>query len=147
MTANDSTQDIKRQEVDPAQLADRLRTGDRAALAMTADQVMLVLPEDGPRPDRAVAEALGEAAYVTLQTDAWVILDLEGALARAALERLCPLDIHPDAFSVGAQARTVMEHMGAVLWRTGPDSYRLMSASSSAASFAHAVETSLDHVA
>lgn len=112
-----------------------------AALQLAPDQIMLVLPEG--QVDLAVFDAVG---YVTQQTDAWVILDLEGPLALPALERLCPLDLHRDAFGPGSYGRTMMEHMSAVIWQVKAGQYRLMSASSSARSFLHAVETSLDYV-
>ena len=54
--------------------------------------------------------------------------------------------LYPDAFVEGAAARTVMEHLGVLILRTGPDAYLLLSASSSAGSFLHAVETSLVNV-
>ena len=63
------------------------------------------------------------------------------------LERLCPLDLHESAFPVGAAQRTVMEHMGAVILREGTDEFLLLSASSSAASFLHAVKTSIRYAA
>jgi len=66
-----------------------------------------------------------------------------GSGVRTALERLCPLDLHPDAFAVNTAQRTVMEHMGAMIVRTNDDQFLLMSASSSARSFLHAVETSI----
>jgi sarcosine oxidase subunit gamma len=39
-----------------------------------------------------------------------------------------------------------MEHMGAIVARTGDETYLLLSASSSAKSFAHAVEVSAKNV-
>ena len=39
-----------------------------------------------------------------------------------------------------------MEHMGAIIHREGTDRFLLLSASSSARSFLHAVEASLEHV-
>ncbi|MEL6736880.1 MAG: sarcosine oxidase subunit gamma family protein, partial [Pseudomonadota bacterium] len=117
--------------------------GGMRALRLAPDQVMLMLPDAGVRAAEDVAAKLGHAGYVTLQTDAWMICEVSGPGARSALERLCPLDLDPQAFGPGQFARTVMEHMSAVILRTGADSYVLMSASSSAGSFAHAVETSL----
>lgn len=88
-------------------------------------------------------DALGDAAYVTDQTHSWAVLELSGPGCRDALERLCPLDLHPDAFAIGAAARTVMEHMGAVILRSEADTFLLMVGSSFAKTFLHAVETSV----
>jgi methylglutamate dehydrogenase subunit D len=93
------------------------------------------------------AKALKGAAYVTDQSDAWVTLRLTGPLARPALERICPIDLHPDALPVKAFARTVMEHLGAILLVEGADDFTLMSASSSAKSFLHGIEVSLANAA
>lgn len=115
-------------------------------LGLAADQALAMLPRREGLAAPAVAAALNGTAYVTEQTDAWVILRLAGPRARAALERICPIDLHPDAFPEGRVARTLMEHLGAIVLHEAPDSFLLMSASSSARSFLHAVETSLRNV-
>ena len=112
-------------------------------IRISPDQAMLVFEHAGADAAQKVNEALKGAVYTTLQTDAWVALSLSGATARAALERLCPLDLHDCAFPIDSAARTVMEHMGAMIVRDGTDSFTLMSASSSAGSFLHAIETSI----
>ncbi|MDD9923205.1 MAG: sarcosine oxidase subunit gamma [Boseongicola sp.] len=122
-------------------------SGDTRAIRTSADQLMLVFPHSAPDAVAAVSAKIGDAGYLTDQTDVWVVLELSGVDARSALERLCPLDLHPDAFAVNASGRTVMEHMGALIVRTGEDTYLLMSASSSAGSFLHAVETSCEWIA
>ncbi len=120
---------------------------DRARAIRTApDQIMLVFARSGPDANATVQAALAGAGYTTDQTDAWVALEVSGPDTPAALERLCPLDLQPDAFPEGAAARTVMEHMGAMILRLGADRFLLLSASSSARSFLHAVETSYRHV-
>jgi sarcosine oxidase subunit gamma len=117
--------------------------GSARALLTGPDQIFLLLAD---RPDLATDDVEGafeQSAYVTEQSSNWVICAVSGPDIRAALERLCPIDLHPNAFPVGAYARTVMEHMGAMIIRTDADSYLLLSTSSSARSFAHAVELSL----
>ena len=121
--------------------------GEVRAIRSTADQCLLIFPHPAPDAEAVVQEEMRGAAYTTEQTDAWVRLELSGPLALAALERLCMLDLGARAFPEGAAARTVTEHMGAILIRTGPEAYLLFSASSSARSFLHAVETSLRYVA
>lgn len=93
----------------------------------------------------SIGQAVGDTAYVTDQTDAWVVLELSGKSARAALERICQIDLHPDTFKKNQMARTTLEHMGAIVIRTDKDTFLLMSASSSAKSFLHAVEQSAVH--
>ncbi len=122
-------------------------SGPVRAIRSTADQCLLIFPHPTPDAEAVVREKMQGAAWTTEQTDAWVRLELSGPLALPALERLCMLDLDPRVFPEGAAARTVMEHMAAILIRTGPKAFLLFSASSSARSFLHAVETSLRYVA
>ena len=117
--------------------------GDARLMQTTPDQFMLIFPHATPDAAAHVAAKIDGAAYVTEQTDAWVRLELSGPGAMAALERICPLDLHESTFPVGSAGRTTMEHMSAVIIRTGKDSFLLLSASSSGMSFLHALETSL----
>ena len=120
--------------------------GGLLLLGMAADQYFALLPHDGPDAGRAVGEALGAAAYVTEQSDAWAVLDIEGPRVRVALERICPLDLHPDVFAADMAQRTVMEHLSVIVVRLEEDRFRLMSPSSSAVSFLHMVETSARNI-
>ena len=124
--------------------------GDRYAariLGMQPDQVFILFAP--PDPDRAAdtaKAALGPTAYVTDQSDSWAMLRIAGAGVRAALERICPLDLEDGAFPVGRVARTAMEHLAAIILREGADSFLLMSPRSSARSFLHAVELSAENI-
>jgi len=124
--------------------------GDRHAarvLGIQPDQVFILFePPDPDRPADTVKAALGAAAYVTDQSDSWAMLRIAGAGVRAALERICPLDLEDEAFPVGRVARTAMEHLAAIVLRDGADSFLLMSPRSSARSFLHAVELSAENV-
>lgn len=115
-------------------------------LGMAPDQYFAVFPHRGAEAARVVAARLGGAAHVTEQSDAWVAIDIEGRLVRRALERVCPLDLHPDVFAADMAQRTVMEHLAVVIVRLGEDRFRLMSPSSSALSFLHMVETSVRNI-
>ena len=110
------------------------------------DQLFALFEAPSPRAAADLGDKLGNAVYVTLQSDNWVALRISGRHARAALERICPIDLDPSAFPEGCAARTVMEHMGAFILRDGADSFVLLSASSSAQSFLHAVKTSIENV-
>lgn len=116
---------------------------DRRLIRMGPDQAMLVFPDDSALAEPAVRAALKGACYTTNQTDAWAVLQIAGHGVRDVLERLCPLDLDAAAFAVHAAQRTVIEHMGAMILRDDTDSFQLFSASSSAGSFLHAVETSI----
>jgi len=114
---------------------------------LAPDQAFILFTWAGPDAERYLAERLGDAVYLTDQTDTWCSLEVEGIDSRAALERICPVDLHPLAFAEGDAARTVMEHMGVLVLRTGPDRFLLLSAGSSAGSFLHAVRRSAENIA
>lgn len=115
-------------------------------LRTAPDQMLLVFAHPTPDASARVRADLQGTAYTTDQTDAWVVLELSGEDTLPALERLCPLDLAPGSFPLGACARTIMEHIGAMILRTGVESFVLFCASSSARSFLDALETSLHHV-
>ena len=83
--------------------------------------------------------ALGDAASITEQTDAWVIFDLAAPDLAPLLERLCNVDF-PN-FPTGYATRTMIEHLGVYLIKHGPDKARLYGPRSSAESLLHALET------
>lgn len=84
-------------------------------------------------------------AYCTDQSDAWTILRLEGEGSIAALERICQLNLSLNTMPIGCVMRTMMEHLGVIIMREDVDSFVLMSASSSAKSFVHAIELSIQN--
>ncbi len=121
--------------------------GGERLIRTGADQglIQFIHADTGAGAD--TAGKLGGKVYLTDQSDAWVGLAVQGPGARTALERMCPLDLHPDVFGTDNAQRTVMEHLGVVILRVGTDAFLLMSASSSALSFLHAVETSAENTA
>ena len=68
---------------------------------------------------------------------------MAGTASLAALELICPVDLDPVAFPEDRVARTVLEHMGAIILREGADSFLLLSAASSAGAFLDAVRESI----
>ncbi len=118
--------------------------GDAHAIQTTADQMLLIFPHEGPDGNAVVQSKLDGAGYTTEQTDVWLVLEIAGPETLAALERLCPMDLRgvPD----GTATRTVMEHMGALVLRHSAERFWLLTASSSAGSFLHAVEQSYRNV-
>lgn len=114
---------------------------DAVLLGMQVDQVWLF------GASASAGEWCRDGVYLSDQSDSWAILQLEdqadGERVRQMLERLCPLDLHPDGFPVGRVARTQMEHLAVIIWREASNHYLLMSPRSSAGSFLHALQTAL----
>ncbi|MEM7243434.1 MAG: hypothetical protein AAF429_14735 [Pseudomonadota bacterium] len=88
-------------------------------------------------------KTLGAKTYITDITDGWIQLRLSGPKAAEALERLSKVDLR---MPIGGTARTDLEHMGAVIVKEAADQFLLLSMSSSAKSFAHALDVSLENV-
>ena len=83
--------------------------------------------------------ALGDAASITEQTDAWVAFDLAAPDLTPILERLCNVDF--SNVPAGYATRTMMEHLGVYLIKNGSGAARLYGPRSSAESLLHALET------
>ena len=123
------------------------KTGDNAHfLGMQNDQLFVLFDYPVDEPTDHVTQKLGDAGYFTDQSDSWVILKISGQKSREALSRICAIDLETEAFTQGSVARTVMEHLGTIIYRDGEDSFILFSARSSAKSFLHAVETSIQNI-
>jgi sarcosine oxidase subunit gamma len=88
-----------------------------------------------------------DGAALTDQTDAWAVLALSGAGAVEVLARLVPLDLRLAAFPVGRVARTGLNHMNAVILRTGDYALELMVFRSMARTAWHELETTMHMVA
>ena len=124
------------------------KDGATALLRLGKDQLFCVKDgeSDGHAAHKALADKCGDDVYTTDQSDVWVSLTISGSDTLRALERICPIDLHPNRFTVGAIARTAMEHLGTIIYRNSEIEYTLMSASSSAGSFLHAIQTSVENV-
>jgi len=123
-------------------------SGNCTLLGLQADQVFALLsfPEGAIEGEpQMVPQPNIEQASVTDQSDSWAGLVLDGPLAVSALERICPIDLHPDSFGAGQVARTIMEHLAVVILCVSNNRYVLLSPRSSSASFLHAMVQSLQN--
>lgn len=112
-------------------------------LGLQADQAFLLVAADASEDARPNLDA---SAYITDQSDSWAALRLSGPMSRRALERICPVDLHPSVFKQDCVTRTSMEHLAVIILCEADDQYLLLSPTSSAESFLHAVETSIKNV-
>ncbi|MFD2207025.1 sarcosine oxidase subunit gamma [Kiloniella antarctica] len=115
-------------------------------MGMAQDQFLVLFDHCDDKPLEVVSKHLNDSAYLTDQSDSYVMLRVSGLNSRLVLERICPIDLAPTAFPEGSVARTIMEHLGAVIVHEKKDTFLLMSARSSAKSFLEAVETSAVNV-
>ena len=116
-------------------------------LGLQQDQ-LFVLMQAPPESDGQSAKLpdLDQCAYITDQSDSWASLYIEGPSAVRALERICPIDLHSSMFGIGQVTRTVMEHLAVIILCETDNRYLLLSPTSSADSFLHSLEKSLQNV-
>jgi len=117
--------------------------GTYRLLGLQSDQVFALVASETPHVGLPELKA---DAYITDQSDSWAGLELNGPMARRALERVCPIDLHPSVFPADQVTRTSMEHLAVIILCKAENSYLLLSPTSSAQSFLHAIETSLHNV-
>lgn len=88
-----------------------------------------------------------EGAAVTDQSDGWVALALSGPAAVDVLARLVPVDLRLQACPVGTALRTQVNHMNAVLMRSGDYAFEILLFRSMARTAWHELETTMHMVA
>jgi sarcosine oxidase subunit gamma len=113
---------------------------------MGADQFFLLFSAPDCDPSISIRQSIGGAGYIVDQSDSWAMVRLTGPNCRAALERICSLDLDPGVFPPGRVARTVMEHLSVIILCETDTKYTLLSPRSSAGSFMHALDTSARNV-
>lgn len=102
---------------------------DRAILWLGPDEWLVVTPDgqgeqvlDAVRT--ATADSLGSSVDVSANR---TTLRLSGPMARAVLEKVCSLDLHPRAFGRGQCAQTLVGRTQVVLWQVSAEpAYRLL---------------------
>lgn len=104
-------------------------------------QWMVEAPHDTHEDLAATLKAaVGDAASVTEQTDAWVRFDVSGGTVAALFERLCPLDVA--RMAPGTAQRTTIEHLGCFVVRRAADPwFSVLGPRFSAVSLHHALLT------
>lgn len=118
----------------------RISTNGAARLVWTGrDQAFLL----GVAP----AASLAAHAALTDQSDAWAMLRLGGTGAEAVLARLVPLDLRRGVFAIGHTGRSLLQHVPAVVLRTGPEVFEIMVMRSFGTTARHELQTAMQGVA
>ena len=101
--------------------------GDRSALWLGPDEWLLLAPEvETAALYRQLTTAIdGIACALVDVSHRQTALLIEGPKAAAILNAGVPLDLSLAAFPVGMVTRTIFEKAEIVLWRTGPQAFRL----------------------
>lgn len=109
-----------------------VRNRDRAALWLGPDERLLLGPADGAQEMQGLLQrALAGMPHSLVEiSHAQIAFELSGAHAAVALNIGCPLDLDPAAFPLDMCTRTVFAKAQIVLWRTGPETFRVETARS-----------------
>ncbi len=89
---------------------------------------------------------LAEAACVD-HSDAWAIVQINGADASAVLARLTPIDLRASEFKRGHTARTLINHMTGGITRLGAQSFEVMVMRSMAGTLVHDLTQAAENIA
>ncbi|ESY45700.1 sarcosine oxidase subunit gamma [Mesorhizobium sp. RSR380A] len=93
-----------------------VQTSDATLIWSGPDQFFVLL-KGGKHGTEALAQTFASSASLSDQSHARVLISISGTKARAMLGKLSSIDLHPDAFLVGAAAATSMDHASVTLWR------------------------------
>jgi sarcosine oxidase subunit gamma len=88
-----------------------------ATLIWSGPDQFFVLSKAGKHATEALVSTFAASASLSDQSHARVLISISGAKARAMLAKLSSIDLHPEAFPVGAAAATSMDHTSVTLWR------------------------------
>lgn len=112
-------------------------------LGMQQDQLYLIFDYFGFDPLEELPKQLQNVAYLTDQTDSWVMVTMSGVNSRSILQQACPIDLHPIIFKEDSVSRTVMEHLSVVILCESLNSFIILSPRSTAKSFLEFIENSM----
>lgn len=94
----------------------------RAALWLGPDEWVVIDEASDPLADLAKATVLHSAVDISHRNVGIVV---EGPGAEACLSAGCPQNLSLKTFPVGAASRTILGKSEIVLWRTGPQAFRV----------------------
>ena len=83
-----------------------------------------------------LASRLGDSASLSDHSDGYALFEVWGPKVRDVLAKGVPVDLHPECFTDDV-AVTVVAHIGAIVWQSGPDRFTLAVFRSYAGSFWH----------
>lgn len=115
---------------------------DYKFLWMSPDQIFALFKRENLYPETKIQKLMGDSGFYTDQTDNWCQIKLTGPHLIQVFERICPLDLNMQKFSVGNCARTIMEHLSTIIVHDSEEGFLVLSPSSSSESFLEVIEQS-----
>lgn len=106
-------------------------SGGHSALWLGPDEWLVVSETDGGELVAQLIDALaGDRGSVVDVSANRTTLEVSGPGAREALEKGCPVDLHPRSFLPGTAVSTTLGRVPVLLWQTEETTYRLLPRSS-----------------
>ncbi|WP_100501801.1 sarcosine oxidase subunit gamma [Geodermatophilus chilensis] len=106
-------------------------SGPHSALWLGPDEWLVVSEADPGALAADLRDALaGDRGAVVDVSANRTVLELSGPAAREALEKGCPVDLHPRSFGPGRAVATTLGPVPVLLWQTGGTTYRVLPRSS-----------------
>jgi sarcosine oxidase subunit gamma len=106
-------------------------SGPHSALWLGPDEWLVVSEADPGALAADLRHALaGDRGAVVDVSANRTVLELSGPAAREALEKGCPVDLHPRSFGPGRAVATTLGPVPVLLWQTGGTTYRVLPRSS-----------------
>jgi sarcosine oxidase subunit gamma len=111
----------------PRAVGDVTSHGQHSVLWLGPDEWLVVSQMTGEVLVPALAESVAGAPAAVVDVSAnRTVIELQGAAARAVLEKGCPVDLHPRAFGPGRAVSTTLARIPVLIWQVGPQAYRLL---------------------
>lgn len=105
--------------------------GGHSALWLGPDEWLVVSEADGAELTARLRDALaGDSGSVVDVSANRTTLELSGPGAREALQKGCPVDLHPRSSGPGRAVATTLGRVPVLLWQTDETTYRLLPRSS-----------------
>jgi sarcosine oxidase subunit gamma len=110
-----------------ASIGERGQPGARVALHLGPDEWWLIVPAaEGEAVAAQLTKALaGQPHSLVDVSHRQVGYVLQGAGAAGLLNAGCPLDLAEAAFPIGTATRSLFNRVGVMIWRMGPELFRL----------------------
>lgn len=101
---------------------------DKGIAWMSPDEALILCPYDSVADTIAsLNKALSKAhALVANVSDARALFEVKGPNAREVMAKLAPVDLAPDAFTLGMFRRTRMAQVAAAFWMVDETSFRIV---------------------
>lgn len=111
----------------PSKCGDTTIADRHAVLWLGPDEWLVVTASDPVALAARLEAALGSAPGLVTDLSAnRTVIELSGPRASDVLDKGCPVDLHPRAFSTGRAITTTVARVPVLLWQTGDHTYRLL---------------------